>query len=113
MKVLSLSIDETNKLRAKLGLKPLNVNKVDAEETAEEKQQPGVLIPGDRLVHDFIHAVKAMLFNICVTAHSRDRTRHLAPEHWGEKARTKKLAERIAEKRDQRKVIFNGVVLGD
>lgn len=61
MQVLSLSIDETNKLRAKLGLKPLNVNKVDAEETAEEKQQPGVLIPGDRLVHDFIHtAVKAM-----------------------------------------------------
>ena len=53
MQVLSLSIDETNKLRAKLGLKPLNVNKVDAEETAEEKQQPGVLIPGDRLVHDF------------------------------------------------------------
>jgi len=79
--VLSLSIDETNKLRAKLGLKPLNVNKAEAEETAEEKKQPGVLIPGDR-----------------------DRTRHLAPEHWGEKARTKKLAERIAEKRDQRKV---------
>ena len=46
--VLSLSIDETNKLRAKLGLKPLNVNKADAEETAEEKKQPGVLIPGDR-----------------------------------------------------------------
>ena len=47
-KVLSLSIEETNKLRAKLGLKPLNVNKADAEETAEEKKQPGVLIPGDR-----------------------------------------------------------------
>ena len=43
-----MSIDETNKLRAKLGLKPLNVNKADAEETAEEKKQPGVLIPGDR-----------------------------------------------------------------
>ena len=45
-----MSIDETNKLRAKLGLKPLNVNKADAEETAEEKKQPGVLIPGDRFV---------------------------------------------------------------
>ena len=41
----------------------------------------------------------------------RDRTRHLAPEHWGEKARTKKLAERIAEKRDQRKVIFSKKVI--
>ena len=48
--MLSLSIDETNKLRAKLGLKPLNVNKADAEETAEEKKQPGVLIPGDRFL---------------------------------------------------------------
>ena len=48
--MLSLSIEETNKLRAKLGLKPLNVNKADVEETAEEKKQPGVLIPGDRFV---------------------------------------------------------------
>ena len=57
--VLSLSIDETNKLRAKLGLKPLNVNKADAEETAEEKKQPGVLIPGDRfsLMHNIMERV--------------------------------------------------------
>ena len=51
--VLSLSIDETNKLRAKLGLKPLNVNKADVEETAEEKKQPGVLIPGDRFSNKY------------------------------------------------------------
>ena len=54
--VLSLSIEETNKLRAKLGLKPLNVNKADVEETAEEKKQPGVLIPGDRFVKYIRHA---------------------------------------------------------
>ena len=52
--MLSLSIDETNKLRAKLGLKPLNVNKAEAEETAEEKKQPGVLIPGDRFFYTAI-----------------------------------------------------------
>ena len=44
---------------------PADTSRIDGllvtEETAEEKQQPGVLIPGDRLVHDFIHtAVKAM-----------------------------------------------------
>ena len=48
--MLSLSIEETNKLRAKLGLKPLNVNKADVEETDEEKKKPGFLIPGDRFV---------------------------------------------------------------
>ena len=58
--MLSLSIDETNKLRAKLGLKPLNVNKADAEETAEEKKQPGVLIPGDRFV--LLHLLPLSLF---------------------------------------------------
>ena len=46
--MLPLSIDETNKLRAKLGLKPLNMNKADAEETVKAKKQPGVLIPGNR-----------------------------------------------------------------
>ena len=62
--VLSLSIEETNKLRAKLGLKPLNVNKADVEETAEEKKQPGVLIPGDRFVE---YVYYSMLTWLCMT----------------------------------------------
>ena len=78
--VISLSIEETNKLRLKLGLKPLNMG-VAAPETEEEALLPGELIPGDR-----------------------DRTRHLAPQHWGERDRTKKLSERIATSRDLRGV---------
>jgi U4/U6.U5 tri-snRNP-associated protein 1 len=77
---ISLSVEETNKLRLKLGLKPLNVGVV-REETAEEAMQPGTLIPGDR-----------------------DRTRHLAPEHWGERDRTKKIGERLSDRRDLRQV---------
>ena len=69
--VLSLSIDETNKLRAKLGLKPLNVNKADVEETAEEKKQPGVLIPGDRFVCIFTWLRMTQLENVrCKDQHS-------------------------------------------
>lgn len=69
--VLSLSIEETNKLRAKLGLKPLNVNKADVEETAEEKKQPGVLIPGDRFVCIFTWLRMTQLENVrCKDQHS-------------------------------------------
>ena len=75
--VISLSIEETNKLRAKLGLKPLNIEKKD--EVDEHSDQPGVLIPGDR-----------------------DKTRHLAPEHWGERDRAKKLREKLATNKDKR-----------
>ena len=75
--VMSLSIEETNKLRAKLGLKPLNVEKKD--EVDEHSDQPGVLIPGDR-----------------------DKTRHLAPEHWGQKDKAKKLREKLATNREKR-----------
>ena len=75
--VMSLSIEETNKLRAKLGLKPLNVEKKD--EVDEHSDQPGVLIPGDR-----------------------DKTRHLAPEHWGQRDKAKKLREKLATNRDKR-----------
>ena len=75
--VISLSIEETNKLRAKLGLKPLNIEKKD--EVDEHSDQPGVLIPGDR-----------------------DKTRHLAPEHWGERDRAKKLREKLTTNKDKR-----------
>jgi len=77
--VLSLSIEETNKLRAKLGLKPLNVSTIEMED--ETPDLPGELIPGDR-----------------------DKTRHLVPQHWGERDQQKKLVERLGIKKDLRKV---------
>jgi len=77
--VLSLSIEESNKLRAKLGLKPLNISNIVVED--ENSDLPGELIPGDR-----------------------DKTRHLVPQHWGERDQQKKLVEKLALKRDHRKV---------
>ena len=76
---MSLSVEETNKLRAKLGLKPLNVDKKEEED--EQSDQPGVLIPGDR-----------------------DKTRHLAPEHWGHRDQAKKLREKLTVNKEKRKV---------
>jgi len=77
--VLSLSIEESNKLRAKLGLKPLNISNIVVEE--DDSDMPGELIPGDR-----------------------DKTRHLVPQHWGERDHQKKLVEKLGLKRDQRRV---------
>jgi len=77
--VASLSIEETNKLRAKLGLKPLNVSTIVVED--DNSDLPGELIPGDR-----------------------DKTRHLAPQHWGERDQQKKLVEKLGIKRDLRQI---------
>jgi len=77
--VMSLSIEETNKLRAKLGLKPLNVSTIVVED--ETPDLPGELIPGDR-----------------------DKTRHLVPQHWGERDQQKKLREKLGLKKEQRQV---------
>ena len=77
--MISLSVEETNKLRAKLGLKPLNVTKKDEED--DQSDQPGVLIPGDR-----------------------NKTRHLAPEHWGERDKAKKLREKLSVNKEKRSV---------
>ena len=77
--VLSLSVEETNKLRAKLGLKPLNVSQ--EEEVDENSDQPGVLIPGDR-----------------------NKTRHLAPEHWGQRDFQKKMRERLTVTKEKRQI---------
>jgi len=77
--VLSLSVEETNKLRAKLGLKPLNITQKDEED--DKSDQPGVLIPGDR-----------------------NKTRHLAPEHWGQRDQAKKLREKLEVNRSKRKL---------
>lgn len=83
--VISLSIEETNKLREKLGLKPLNVASAqyNPEEAAEEADntQEGTLIPGDR-----------------------DKTRHLPADHWGEKAKSLKLREKLALKKEKRSI---------
>jgi len=80
--VISLSIEETNKLREKLGLKPLNTANMPAtsaavEEEEEEDNLPGTLIPGENV-------------------------RHLAPEHWGQKARTAKLKEKLQQRKEKR-----------
>jgi len=88
---VSLSVDETNKLRAKLGLKPLNITA--AVNVDENPDLPGTLIPGDR-----------------------DKTRHLAPEHWGERDRSKKLREKLAigkEKRQLKSKLSVVKTLGD
>ena len=81
--VLSLSIEETNKLREKLGLKPLNVSDKYNPEEAEEDDgtKEGTLIPGDR-----------------------DKTRHLPADHWGEKAKSEKLREKLALKKEKRSI---------
>merc|ERR1711874_745772 len=83
--VLSLSIDETNKLREKLGLKPLNVvAKADAVPDADNDGQDddggvGVPIPGSNI-----------------------GARHLPPEHWGEKAQALKLREKLSQRKMKR-----------
>ena len=33
-----------------------------------------------------------------------DKTRHLVPEHWGEKARSAKLREKLAVKKEKRSI---------
>jgi len=78
--VMSLSIEETNKLRAKLGLKPLNVSNIVVEDE-NPTNAPGTLIPGDR-----------------------DKTRHLVPQHWGERDQQKKLREKLEQKKAQRQI---------
>eukprot|EP00092_Neocalanus_flemingeri_P027265 GFUD01029567.1.p1 GENE.GFUD01029567.1~~GFUD01029567.1.p1 ORF type:complete len:1005 (+),score=402.86 GFUD01029567.1:3093-6107(+) len=77
--VASLSIEESNKMRAKLGLKPLNVANIVYED--DNPDMPGELIPGDR-----------------------DKTRHLPPQHWGERDQQKKLVEKLGIKRDVRQI---------
>merc|ERR1712029_481899 len=91
--VLSLSVEETNKLRAKLGLKPLNITQKGEED--DKSDQPGVLIPGDR-----------------------NKTRHLAPEHWGQRDQAKKLREKLEVNRSKRKLntklqVIKGLVESD
>ena len=72
--------EETNKLRAKLGLKPLNVSNIVVEDE-NPTNAPGTLIPGDR-----------------------DKTRHLVPQHWGERDQQKKLREKLEQKKAQRQI---------
>jgi len=83
-KVISLSIEETNNLRAKLGLKPLNI--VDTSKPAEQEEDvdesvEGTLIPGDR-----------------------DKTRHLPPTHIGEKKKSEQLREKLSVRKERRTV---------
>merc|ERR1712029_816217 len=61
------------------GLKPLNITQKDEED--DKSDQPGVLIPGDR-----------------------NKTRHLAPEHWGQRDQAKKLREKLEVNRSKRKL---------
>lgn len=78
--VVSLSIEETNKLREKLGMKPLNTSAMPAtavQEDPDDENLPGTLIPGETV-------------------------RHLPPEHWGHKAKTAKIKERIAQRKEKR-----------
>jgi len=81
--VISLSFDETNKLREKLGLKPLNVTAAGAPTEVQEDDPTleGTLIPGDR-----------------------DKTRHLPADHWGEKAKGLKIKEKLAVRKEKRSV---------
>jgi len=80
--VISLSIEETNKLRASLGLKPLNItDKNKAEDEEGEENLEGTLIPGDR-----------------------DKTRHLPPQHIGQVKKSEKLREKLATKKEKRSI---------
>jgi len=79
--VLSLSVEESNKLRAKLGLKPLNVSNIVVEDEDEDGSKEGTLIPGDR-----------------------DKTRHLPADHWGERDQQKKVREKLSTRQDKRKM---------
>jgi len=79
--VISLSVDETNKLREKLGLKPLNMPNKDAEQEEDDPSLPGTLIPGDH-----------------------DKTRHLPADHWGEKANSLKLREKLGIRKEKRTI---------
>ena len=91
--VISLSIDETNKLRAKLGLKPLNVNadgtsnRSASEERELEKRQQraremgGTLIEGDK-----------------------NNTVHIPAKNIGEASLADKMRERLAERKKKREM---------
>ncbi|XP_037077289.1 U4/U6.U5 tri-snRNP-associated protein 1-like [Pollicipes pollicipes] len=75
---VSLSIAETNRLRAELGLRPLDIkNEGGTGETAAE---------GPRMGSSDTYAI------------------HKRPEHMGEKKRTEKLRERLAARREQRAI---------
>uniref|UniRef100_A0A6A7FT07 U4/U6.U5 tri-snRNP-associated protein 1-like n=2 Tax=Hirondellea gigas TaxID=1518452 RepID=A0A6A7FT07_9CRUS len=87
---LSLSIDETNKIRAKLGLKPLQVD-VQAAPKESEKRQDGeeqdVLAEGEkRMVEDSQEFI------------------HKPAQNIGDKLQVEKLREKIAAQREKRRL---------
>ena len=87
--VISLSVEETNKLRASLGLAPLKDDSKPTEEDEEKKREleamakkeGGTLIPG-----------------------SRKNEIHKAPENLAQKSLADKLKDRIAERKKKREM---------
>ena len=83
-----MSIDETNKLRAKLGLKPLNVGsgaaaaKPDDGNAGEEDTKEGTAIPGSEV-------------------------RHLPAKNLLEKTHMEKMREKLQQRRQKRLVEAN------
>ena len=78
-KVLKISIEESNKLRAKIRLQPLNISNIVDEE--DDSESPGELIPGDK-----------------------DKTRPLVPQHRGEMDRQEQLVEKLGLNMEQSRV---------
>jgi U4/U6.U5 tri-snRNP-associated protein 1 len=76
----TLSIDETNKLRIKLGLKPLKVE--DGAEVTIPKKTAEELM-GGKDMGEFVHR---------------------APENWGAKKKAEKLREKIRDRKDKRAI---------
>ena len=83
-----MSIEETNKLRAKLGLKPLNVGsgaaaaKPDDGNPGEEDTKEGTAIPGSEV-------------------------RHLPAKNLSEKTHMEKMREKLQQRRQKRLVEAN------
>lgn len=81
---ISLSIEETNRLRAKLGLKPLEVKKASfkqEEESVKDQEEGEITYPSSQ--DDFVHR---------------------PPENIGEKKKAAKMREKIKEHREKRKI---------
>ncbi|CAB3375524.1 Hypothetical predicted protein [Cloeon dipterum] len=79
----ALSIDDTNKLRAKLGLKPLKVDDGDGGEKSSGPKKTAAELMGGKDMGEFVHR---------------------APENLGAKAKAEKLRQKLKDRRDKREI---------
>lgn len=104
---VSMSVAETNDLRAKLGLAPLRTGpkKASPEEEARVRNDPDLkTFTGEKLVGELILS-------------SRDGARHVPADNISEKSAVQKMRDKLEAKRQKRKIeaklLTNVKMLGD